>query len=344
MAILTEAPPSTSLRPGFAPSFVRRSSRRLAAAATSGPVSTVTTIDIGGHPQYTVVNSSTNTFYSVDMYALLSVIDGATNQITTQFKADPQPQAQSQGMAVNELTNTIYVCNWWDFELGVIDGATNTVTTQVSLDGNACWGAAVNTRTNMIFVSINGSSSGGVAVVNGATNKLVKVIPMGVGSYYIAVNAETNLVYTVIYDGAQSGFHLYVLDGSSYEITTRIPLDINSCGVAVNPLTNTVYTTSLLDSAVQVIDGATNRVTGSITVGGYPQVVVVSPNLNRVYTANYSDNTVSVIDGNSNTAIQTVGVGQGPEGICANTATGVLYVANTYGASLTVLQDDGQPV
>ena len=60
-------------------------------------------------------------------------------------------------------------------------------------------------------------TSGGVPLtysVDGATNTLVTTIPMGVGSYYIAVNPVTNLVYTVVYVGGPSGFQLYVLDGS----------------------------------------------------------------------------------------------------------------------------------
>ncbi len=326
---------------GTGPSYLKAAHQRhhgqpnLQADAASGSISTVATINVGGHPQSCVVNPNTKELYVVDMYASMSVIDTNTNQVTKTFSVD----TQSQGMDINTQTNKIYVCNWWDFALGVVDGATNSLQKQIPLNGSPTdWGVAVNPKTNRAYVSLNGNG-GGVAVIDTSSNTQITSFSIGVGSYYIACNPVTNKVYVVIYDGAWTGFGLFVIDGATNTIETRIPLELNACGVAVNSKTNMIYASSLLESNVQVFDGSTNQQVATVPVGGYPQVIAVNETLNHVYTSNYFDNTMTAFDGATNQVIATVSVGQGPEWVCANPDNGRIYVANTYGASVTVLQD-----
>ena len=69
-------------------------------------------------------------------------------------------------MAVNPVTNKIYVANVGSNNVTVIDGATNTTTTVAA--GSDPIAVAVNPVTNKIYVA--NRSSNNVTVIDGATN------------------------------------------------------------------------------------------------------------------------------------------------------------------------------
>ena len=69
-------------------------------------------------------------------------------------------------MAVNPVTNKIYVANYGSANVTVIDGATNTTTTVAA--GTTPCAVAVNPVTNKIYVANHGSDN--VTVIDGATN------------------------------------------------------------------------------------------------------------------------------------------------------------------------------
>ena len=79
-------------------------------------------------------------------------------------------------VAVDPVTNTIYVANDGDNTVTVIDGATNTVTATVSAgtDPNA---VAVDPVTNTIYVANFGSDN--VTVIDGATNTVTATVAVG---------------------------------------------------------------------------------------------------------------------------------------------------------------------
>ena len=76
----------------------------------------------------------------------MTVIDGATNSTTT-VSVGTDPYA----VAVNPVTNKIYVANNRSNNVTVIDGATNSTTT-VSV-GTGPVSVAVNPVTNKIYVA-----------------------------------------------------------------------------------------------------------------------------------------------------------------------------------------------
>ena len=81
-------------------------------------------------------------------------------------------------MAVNPVTNKIYVANYGSNNVTVIDGATNATTTVAA--GTSPYAVAVNPVTNKIYVANHGSAN--VTVIDGATNGTTTVaagtIPM----------------------------------------------------------------------------------------------------------------------------------------------------------------------
>src|SRR5439155_1074930 len=97
---------------------------------------------------------------------LVSVVVGArpaqADTATATVGAGTGPQA----VAVNPVTNKVYVANKGSANVTVIDGATNATTTVGA--GTNPQAVAVDPVTNEVYVANNGSND--VTVIDGATN------------------------------------------------------------------------------------------------------------------------------------------------------------------------------
>ena len=232
-------------------------------------------------------------------------------------------------IALNPVTNRIYVTNEGTANITVIDGATNTTTT-VAVGGNP-QGIAVNPSTNKIYVTSNWSHT--VTVIDGVTNSTTTVA-VGFDPRAIAVNTATNKVYVANY-GSNT---VTVIDGYT-NTTTTVSVGSGPRAIAVNPDTNKIYVansgvTAYGSDTVTVIDGATN-ITSTVTVGYNPVALAINLVTNKIYVANHYG-AVTVIDGITNTTT-TVAAGTGPIALAINPVTNTIYVANYEGSNVTVI-------
>jgi len=246
-------------------------------------------------------------------------------------------------LAVNSVTNTIYVANFMDNTVSVINGATNG-SNKVSV-GSGPSDIAVNPVTNTIYVANLVDNT--VTVINGATNATTTVA-VGPGPVALAVNPVTNMVYVADAgaDNDANGTTVTVIDGSTNATTTVTvatgggvadPVDL-----AVNAVTNQIYVVNAggVDGGVNVnditvINGTTNATT-TVHGGDSPFAVAVNPVTNMAYVPNYLGGTVTVINGATN-ATATVTVGSNPDAVAVNPVTNKIYVTNNQSASVTVI-------
>ncbi|MBP7686428.1 MAG: hypothetical protein KA765_00895, partial [Thermoflexales bacterium] len=313
------------------------------------------------------VNPVTNKAYVTNWGVAISgsnpvtVIDGATNGTTT-VNVGALPSA----VAVNPVTNKIYIANSGSNTVTVIDGATNgTTTVNVGAFPSA---VAVNPVTNQIYVVnpdgnsvtvIDGATNGTITVnvgafpcavaVNPVTNKIYVVnqnsnnvtvidggslatttVAVGTSPQSVAVNSVTNKVYVANTDGNS----VTILDGGSLA-TATMAVGTGPGSVAVNSLTNKIYVANYVSNAVTVIDGATNSTT-TVPVGTSPRAVTVDPVSNKVYVANNGSDNVTVIDGATNSTT-TINAGAGSVAVAVNPVTNQVYVANYGSANVTVI-------
>src|SRR5258708_14825574 len=129
-----------------------------------------------------------------------------------------------RAVAVNAVTNRIYVGNYDDNTVSVIDGSTNTLLgNPIPIGDNVLDAIALNPTTNRVFVlTVNVKSSdkiGAVSVIDGSTNTV---------------------------------------------LGSPIPVGHQPLAIAVNPTTNRVYVSNFEDDTVSVIDGRTNTLLGSL--------------------------------------------------------------------------------
>lgn len=267
-----------------------------------GATNAVTTL---GDPNATfpfavAVNSATNKTYIANEGSLVvlgtnpgnvSVIDGATNAITT--VTDPNAFVPDS-VAINPMTNKIYVANMGSFlfngsnqgNVTVIDGDTNATTTIA--DPNAFtpgggdsrgFGVAVNSVTNKIYVANEYSHN--VTVIDGVSNSTTTVTdPNARAPVAVAVDSVSNKIYLAnMGDDAGIGQNVTVIDGETNSTTTLT--DPNAAApdaVIVNPTTNMIYVANSSSGNVTVIDGgaAPTNFTLSVNLAGSGSGLVVS--------------------------------------------------------------------
>ena len=272
--------------------------------------------------------------------------------VTATISVGTAPEA----VAVNTVTNKIYVANYLSANVTVIDGTTNSATTvQAALHPVA---VAVNEATNKIYVANVGfggpfgnGDRGSVTVIDGATNLTATVVdPNANGPRAVAVNSATNKVYVAnLWTG-----NVTVIDGATNSTATVADPSasgIQSVAVAVNSVTNKIYVannnmlgfSNTTVGNVTVIDGATNSTT-TITDPNAISPVALALNLvtNKIYIANGGDypasnhGNVTVIDGATNSVTTlTDSNALAPVGVAVNQTAKKIYVADANDSALT---------
>jgi YVTN family beta-propeller protein len=276
--------------------------------------------------------------------AMLFIAAPAHAQSVTATLSDAN---ESHGVAINPVTNKIYLADDSGGTLTVIDGATNAISSPSNTYGGlGNWAVAVNPVTNMVYVVDRSASK--IYAFNGATATspatYAATISPGAGNLFsIAINPATNMIY-VCDDG---NAYVVVIDGNTNTEVTTVSLGSTGgvpnfpVSVAVNPVTNMIYvvendsnagcTSGCIPNQVAVINPGNNNAITNIGVGNSPVAVVVNPVTNLIYVANSGSNSVSVIDGSSNTVTATVTSPEmlGPVGLAANPETNQVFVANS---------------
>ena len=269
------------------------------------------------------------------------------------------------GIALNPVTDTIYVGNGTTGTLSVIDGKRcNAAESRgcgqrvaVATAGVDPIGIAVDRSTNTIYAA---NASGTVAIVDGrrcsaASRAGCRAAPptvrVGVDPQFLAVDETTHTLYV-----ANSGSDtVSVIDGRTGRVRGSVAVGPIPFTLAVNPVTHTVYVTDLGAQTVSVVDGAScnaTKLTGckrrpaTVDVGETPGGIALDSRTNTIYVTGETSNDVSVIDGKSCNARATSGcrkrpvhvrAGDGARGIAVNELTHTVYVANTADGTVSVI-------
>ncbi|HEX6969967.1 MAG TPA: S-layer homology domain-containing protein, partial [Micromonosporaceae bacterium] len=236
-------------------------------------------------------------------------------------------------VAVNPVTNKIYVPNEGSENMTVIDGTTDTIEATVSV-GLAANAVVVNAATNTIYVVSPTTGDGEIAVFDGETHVELTTLSAGAftNSTTLAANPLTGRVYTTNY-----GTHtVTVIDGTDFS-ASDINVGNNPATVAVDPVAGKAYVANRDSDSVSVVDIATGAVETTVPVGDGPSAVAVNPFTRRVYVANEDSGEVTVLDGASTSVIASVYAGGQPAAIAVNLNTDRVYVASRGSGDVTVL-------
>lgn len=339
----------------------------------------IATVPVGRGPDTEAINPSTNMIYVANVcgndfsvpcnfpysQGTVSVINGSTNAVSATIAVGYLPY----GVAVNPLTNQIYVANQCGNDptcastgtLSVIDGGSNSVIATVIV-GSDPYAVTVNTITNRIYV-VNGCGTdptcttyaGSVSVIDGASDTVLATVPVGASPENPVINQTTNQIYvpnscgtdsTCAYPYAGPGT-VTVIDGATNNPST-VQVGVYPWDLDVNPVTNKIYVANQCGDnlecnglgSVTVIDGS-NLSTTEVGAGGYnPFAVAVNSTTNKIFVlgdcfgdpscGGLPSGVVAVVDGSS-LSISNVAVGVNPLFMGVNSVTNKVYVANYCG-------------
>ena len=208
--------------------------------------------------QFVAVNLSTGFVYATGCIypanrCSVSVINGATDEITTTIPIDGTEGIGVQGIAVDPILNRIYVADDNTNQLVVINGVTNQ--TLYVYDVNAeLLGMAVDFGTHQLLAAPSGSV---LDLFNGTTYKESQ-IRVGFINQDVAVNSYTSLAYVTNNAGNTLGIvNLKTFTASSILIG-NVPY-----GVSVDYLSNLIFV-SIGTGEVVELNGSTNTKTGGV--------------------------------------------------------------------------------
>jgi DNA-binding beta-propeller fold protein YncE len=344
-----------------------------------GTTNSTTTVPATLHPRAVAVNGATNKIYVANVgfggpfgngdRGSVTVIDGATNLTTTVI--DPNANGPI-AVAVNPVTNKMFVTNFWSGNVAVIDGATNATTTVTDPNAHGLFAVAVavNPATNKIYVGNNSQGSispspGNVTVIDGATNSTITVTdPNAISPVAVAVNPMTNKTYVANegdYPGSNHG-NVTVIDGTTNSVTTLTDSNaLAPVGVAVNQTGNKIYVADANDSAVTgnggvtVIDGATNSLS-FVSAGPNSHIlhaVALDSVTNTIFVTSEgcfqedpcrNPGSVTVINGSTNAVTTIINPSaHNPEGVAVNEMNNKIYVANTGSSNVSVIDGGAIP-
>jgi YVTN family beta-propeller protein len=148
-------------------------------------------------------------------------------------------------IAVNPITNKVYVTNETDDTVTVINANNNTTKT-VAVGDRPLW-IAINSETNRIYAS--SLTSANTAIIDGTTDT-VEVTTASGGGGWTAINPINNTTYVVRYG---AGDEVNIIQGTSY-ILTFATRSFSPVGIAVNPVNNWLYNPNATTGDVSVVD------------------------------------------------------------------------------------------
>jgi DNA-binding beta-propeller fold protein YncE len=205
-------------------------------------------------------------------------------------------------VAVLTTTNTIYVANTALNSISLIDGESLAVIKTLAV-GPVPGQIATNPLTNRVYLTFRGypaDNAGGIAIIDGNTQLVVKTIGLSYNDqvpapapYGVAVNPVTNRVYVATTSG-----RLVVLDGGTDAVIANLspPVASGLDAVAVNPRTNNVFVCSATGNVVYVYDADEQQWSTTLSVGaGLFRGIVVNPLTNQLVVSNTGEDSVSVI-------------------------------------------------
>ena len=239
------------------------------------------------------------------------------------------PPSPSVKLALNPVTNKVYIADEGSNSVVVLDAATNT--TKTIAVGSRPQYIAVNPTTNRIYV--NNTADATLSVIDGTSDTPLATLPLGsIGP--IQINPVTNIIYVVRLTGPGTDEVTYV-NGDNDTYYTIATESYQPIAVAVNHVTNTIYAAHYATGDVRAISGAmtgnAHPATVSIGVWSRPFAVAANPVTNKVYVVTEdSRGPIAVINGADNTAVfppLRSGSGQGPKAIAVDTVNNKVYAA-----------------
>ena len=173
------------------------------------------------------------------------------------------------------------------------------------------------------YIANNGFGVNSVSVIDIASNKVIKTIPVGANPYGVTVNHTGTFAYV----GNTSGnTGISVIDTKTNLVSTTIPLNSAPGEMVLSPDDSKLYVANY--PYITIINTGNNTIVGSFTEGGnfVETGLAISPDGKRLYISDGTDNDVLVVNASDYTKIADIKIGYNPHGIVLSPDGSRLYV------------------
>jgi serine/threonine-protein kinase len=178
----------------------------------------------------------------------------------------------------------------------------------------------VQVAPNGKFAYVTDLGAGAITVVNTATDKVSKTIPIPQGPpQFVSFSPDGKTAYVSVYTTNGSVHLVAFVDTATGTVTGTVTVDNHTPGPSTaSPDGRLLYVpnhnTSLTgtnENVVDVIDTASKTLVGDVAVSANPHWVVFGNN-GRYYTTDHMSATVTVLNASTNAVIANISVGETP--------------------------------
>jgi YVTN family beta-propeller protein len=248
----------------------------------------------------------------------------------------------------------LYVSNEDGESVTVLDTNTSAVIENIAI-GKRPRGLKLNADGSRLFVAVSGLpkcppsvpdeecaklerdlQADGIAVVDTATQKVVKVLHAGSDPEQFALSRDGKRLFVANEDSAT----LSVVDIASGKIVQRVPVGREPEGVAVTPDGRWVLVTNESDNSVSIIDTGTLKIVKSVQVGKRPRDVAFTPDGRTAYVSGEFDASVyrmALPQGEPVERVIELRKEARPMGILLDSGRNRLYVSTGRGGTVAVI-------
>lgn len=284
-------------------------------------------IPIGGSATPVIgVNPNASRIYVTDGSSLV-VIDASSHSVIARVTLPASSNAgiDNAGIAVDYNSGMVFV----SVQGGVaeVNGTTNTVVRELPLSFGSL---AYNPSTHTIYGSLE-SGNGSLVGVAVQTGSVVENVSLGYRATNVALNQETNMVYTVGCDqiGLACDSVVSIVNGTSGALVTTVHLgSAYYSTMTYDQATNVVYVSG--EAELVALNGTNGHVifrTNPETCGPFLDMGVI-PSANRVLMVPQNYDYLLVYDGGSGTLLGMYSTSS-PQTVAYNPNTDELYLVSS---------------
>jgi YVTN family beta-propeller protein len=190
----------------------------------------------------------------------------------------------------------------------------------------AVLGVAVSAGALASKVYVADEEANTVSVVDAASFKLLRTIPVGREPHNVQVSPDGKRVWVTsngdadLHKGMPMGEHagmsergeVWAIDTASDAVIAKVAVGKHPAHVVLTPDSRAAYVTNGGENTVSVVDTAARVVVATVPVGAYPHGIRISPDGREAYVANLKGGTVSVIDTATRKQVAEIPAGKAP--------------------------------
>jgi YVTN family beta-propeller protein len=143
--------------------------------------------------------------------------------------------------------------------------------------------------------------SDSVSLVNGTTDELVSIIPVGENPAYAAVDTSLGTNYGNVFVTNYLSNTVSVISWRTNSVVRNISVSGNPKSIVFDSENGNFYVSNYGSGTVAVIDGNNDSVLGFTKAGREPNVLAFDPLNHDLYVTNFGDSSVTVIPTDSMT-------------------------------------------